>query len=126
MQEARFTNQTETQETGARKKKKPLPKDRRRSRRLVLSNPVEVCGESPFNPQTLRGTTRDIDANGVYFVCDESYMVGQLVHVTIHLSGGLLLGSESVTLTLRCRVQRAEELIRNGSKTFGVAVALDE
>jgi hypothetical protein len=105
---------------------KPLTNDRRGSRRLALSLPVEVCGENPFNPQTFRGRTRDIAAKGVYFVCEEAYTVGQLVHVTIRLSGVLIAGTDSISLTLRCRVQRVEEMILHGSKTFGVAVALDE
>jgi hypothetical protein len=53
-------------------------------------------------------------------------MAGQLVHVTIRLSGDLVAGSDSVSLTLRCRVQRVEKISQSGSKTFGVAVALDE
>jgi hypothetical protein len=53
-------------------------------------------------------------------------MKGQLVHVTISLSGGPIAGSGSIFLTLRCRVQRVEKISENGSKLFGVAVALDE
>jgi hypothetical protein len=105
---------------------KPLTTDRRGSRRLALSLPVEVCGEGPFNPETFCGRTRDIGAKGVYFVCEEAYIVGQLIHVTIRLSGVLVTGTDSVSLTLRYRVQRVEEILRNGSKTFGVAAALDE
>src|SRR6267378_2081724 len=73
-----------------------------------------------------RGRTRDISAKGLYFVCEESYMVGQLLHVTIRLSRGLVADSDSVSLTLRCRVQRVERISQSGAKTFGVAVALDE
>ena len=46
--------------------------------------------------------------------------------VTISLSGGLIAGPDNISLTMRCRVQRVEEISKSGSKTFGVAVALDE
>ena len=52
--------------------------------------------------------------------------MGQLLHVTMRLSGDPVAGSDRGSLKLRCRVQRVEEMIRNGSKAFGVAVALDE
>jgi hypothetical protein len=53
-------------------------------------------------------------------------MVGHLLYVTMRLSGDPVAGSDRVSLKLRCRVQRVEEIIRNGSKAFGVAVVLDE
>jgi hypothetical protein len=91
-----------------------------------MSQSIEVCGESPFNPRTYRGRTRNISARGVYFVCEEPYMKGQLVHVTISLSGVLIAGPDNISLTMRCRVQRVEEISKIGPKIFGVAVALDE
>jgi hypothetical protein len=126
MPEANYKNQFDSANALGRGTDKPLLNDRRCSRRFAMSLPIEVSGESPFNPQTFRGRTRDIAANGVYFFCEEAYMVGQLLHVTMRLSGDPVAGSDPVTLTLRCRVQRVEEIIRNGSKAFGVAVALDE
>jgi hypothetical protein len=126
MQEANYKNQSDSANALGRGANKPLLNDRRCSRRFALSLPIEVNGESPFNPQTFRGRTRDIAADGVYFFCEEAYMAGQLVHVTIRLFGGLVASSDSVSLTLRCRVQWVEEIIRDGAKTFGVAVALDE
>jgi hypothetical protein len=126
MQEPNYKNQSAAANALGRGINKPLINDRRGSRRLARSLPIEVCGESPFNPRTFRGRTRDIAAKGVYFVCEEAYMKGQLVHFTIRLSGVPVAGSDSVSLMLRCRVQRVEELIENGSKIFGVAVALDE
>jgi hypothetical protein len=126
MQEANYKNQSDSTNALGRGTNRPLMNDRRCSRRFALSLPIEVRGESPFNPQTFRGRTRDIAANGVYFFCEEAYMAGQLVDVTIRLSGDLVAGSDRVSLTLRCRVQRAEKITRNASKTFGVAVALDE
>jgi hypothetical protein len=126
MQEANYKNQSDSANALGRGTNKPLLNDRRCSRRLALSLPIEVNGESPFNPQTFRGRTRDIAADGVYFFCEEAYMAGQLVHVTIRLFGGLVASSDSVSLTLRCRVQWVEEITRNGARTFGVAVALDE
>jgi hypothetical protein len=104
----------------------PSLNDRRSSQRLAVHLQIEVCGESPFNPQAFRGRTRDIAANGIYFVCEEASMAGQLVHVTIRLSGDMVAGSDSVFLTLRYRIQRVEEIFQNGAKTFGIAVALDE
>ena len=124
MQEANYKNQSAN--ALGRGTNKPPWNDRRCSRRFAMSLPIEVSGESPFNPQTFPGRTRDIAANGVYFLCEEAYMAGQLVHVTIRLSRGLVAGSDSVSLTLRCRVQRVEKISQNGSKAFGVAVALDE
>ncbi len=121
MQEANYKNQSAN--ALGRGTNKPPWNDRRCSRRFALSLPIEVSGESPFNPQTFPGRTRDIAANGVYFLCEEAYMAGQLVHVTIRL---LVACSDTVFLTLRCRVQRVEKISQNGSKTFGVAVALDE
>jgi hypothetical protein len=126
MQEANYKNQSDPENALGRGTNKPLMNDRRCSRRFTLSLPIEVSGESPFNPQTFRGRTRDIAANGIYFFCEEAYMAGQLVHVTIRLSGDSVAFSDRVSLTLRCRVQRAEEIVRNASKIFGVAVALDE
>jgi hypothetical protein len=126
MQEANYKNESDSRNALGRGTNKPLMNERRCSRRFVLSQPIEVRGESPFNPQTFRGKTRDIAANGVYFFCEEAYMAGQLVDVTIRLSGDLVAGSDRVSLTLRCRVQRVEKISRNGAKTFGVAVALDE
>ena len=126
MQEANYKNQSDSANALGRGTNKPLVNDRRCSRRFALNLPIEVRGESPFNPQTFRGTSRDIAANGVYFLCEEAYMAGQLVHVTIRLSGDLVAGSDSVSLTLRCRVQRVEKISQSGSKAFGVAVALDE
>jgi hypothetical protein len=126
MQEAHYKNQSDAANALDRGISKPLMNDGRYSRRLALRLPIEVCGESPFNPQTFRGRTRDIAAKGVYFVCEQAYMVAQLVHVTIRLSGDLVAGSERVSLTLRYRIQRVEEIFQNGSKTFGIAVALDE
>lgn len=126
MQEANYKSQSDAANARGRGIDKPLMNDRRCSRRLALRLPIEFYGESPFNPQTFRGRTRDIAAKGVYFFCEEAYMVGQLVHVTIRLSGDPVAGSDRVSLTLRYRVQRVEEMIRNGSKAFGVAVALDE
>ena len=125
MQEANYKNQSDSANALGRGTNKPLLNDRRCSRRFALSLPIEVNGESPFNPQTFRGRTRDIAANGVYFLCQEAYMAGQLVHVTIRLSGDPVAFSDRVSLTLRCRVQWVEEITRNGSKTFGVGVALD-
>jgi PilZ domain len=125
MQEANYKNQSDSDALG-RGTHKPLMNDRRCGRRFAMSLPIAVSGESPFNPQTFRGRTRDIAANGVYFFCEEAYMVGQLVHVTIRLFGDLVASPDNVSLTLRCRVQWVEEITRNGSKTFGVAVALDE
>jgi hypothetical protein len=126
MQEANYKNQSDSANALGRGTSKPLMNDRRSSRRFALSLPIEVRGESPFNPQTFRGRTRDIAANGVYFFCDEAYMSGQLVDVAITLSGDLVAGSDRVSLTLRCRVQWVEKISQNGSRTFGVAVALDE
>jgi hypothetical protein len=126
MQEANYKNQSGAGNALGRGINKPLMNDRRGSRRLALSLPIDVCGESPFNPQTFRGRTRDIAANGVYFFCEEAYMAGQLLHVTMKLPGDPVTDSDRVSLTLRCRVHRVEEIKQNGSKTFGVAVALDE
>jgi hypothetical protein len=126
MQEANYKNPSDSENALGRGTNKPLMNDRRCSRRFALSLPIEVSGESPFNPQTFRGRTRDIAANGIYFSCEEAYMAGQLVHVTIRMFGGLVASSGSVSLTLRCRVQWVEEITWHGSKTFGVAVALDE
>jgi hypothetical protein len=126
MREADFTNHPDAANALSRGRSKPLTNGRRGSERWAMSQAIEVCGESPFNPQTYRGRTRDISAKGVYFVCEEAYMRGQLVHVTISLSGDLIADSDSISLTMRCRVQRVEEISQNGSKTFGVAVALDE
>ena len=126
MREADFTNQRDAANALSRGINKPLRNGRRGSERWAMSQSIEVCGESPFNPQTYRGRTRDISAKGLYFVCEESYIVGQLVHVTIRLSRGLVADSDSVSLTLRCRVQRVERISQSGAKTFGVAVALDE
>jgi hypothetical protein len=126
MQEANYKNQSDSANALGRGTSKPLMNDRRCSRRFPLSLPIEVSGESPFNPQTFCGRTRDIAAKGVYFFCEEAYMAGQLVDVTIRLSGDLVPGSDRVSLTLRCRVQRVEKIAQNGSKRFGVAVALDE
>jgi hypothetical protein len=126
MQEANYKKQSDSANALDRGTNKPLMNDRRCSRRFALRLPIEVSGESPFNPQTFRGITRDIAANGVYFLCEEGYIAGQLVHVTIRLSGDLVGDSDSVCLTLRCRVQRVEKISQNGSKTLGVAVALDE
>jgi hypothetical protein len=126
MQEANYKNQSDPENALGRGTNKPLMNDRRCSRRFALSLPIEVSGESPFNPQTFRGRTRDIAANGIYFFCKEAYMAGQLVHVTVRLSGDSVAFSDRVSLTLRCRVQRVEEIVRNASKIFGVAVALDE
>ena len=126
MPEDNYKNPSDSANALGRGTNKPLMNDRRCSRRLALSLPIEVCGESPFNPQTFHGSTRDIAAKGVYFFCEEAYMVGQLVHVTIRLSGDPAAGSDRVSLTLRCRVQRVEELIQIAATIFGVAVALDE
>lgn len=125
MQEANYKKESDAANALGRGINRSL-NDRRCSRRLALCLPIEVYGESPFNSQTFRGNTRDISAKGVYFFCEEAYMVGQLLHVTISLSGGKVAGSDRVSLTLRCRVQRVEQIVRNSSKTFGVAVALDE
>jgi len=43
-------------------------------------------------------------------------MAGQLVHVTISLSGDLVADTDSVSLTLRCRVQRVEKISRTAQK----------
>jgi len=126
MQEANYKDQSDSANALGRRTNKPLTNGRRGTKRWAVSQLIEVCGESPFNPQTYRGKTRDISAKGIYFVCEEPYMKGQLVHVTISLSGGPIAGSDSVYLTLRCRVQRVEKIFQNGSKTFGIAVALDE
>jgi hypothetical protein len=125
MQEANYKNQFDSANVLGRATNKPLVNDRRYSRRLALRLPIIVCGESPFNPQTFHGNTRDTAAKGIYFYCEEAYMVGQLVHVTIRLSGDPVAGTDCISLTLRYRVQRVEKTVRNGSKTFGVAVALD-
>src|SRR6267143_2860678 len=123
MREADFTNRPDAANVLSHGINKPLTNGRRVSERWAMSQSIEVCGESPFNPQTYRARTRDISAKGIYFVCEEPYMKGQLVHVTISLSGGPIAGSDSVYLTLRCRVQRVEKISDNGSKIFGVAVA---
>jgi hypothetical protein len=126
MQEANYQNQSDAANAPGRGINKPLIRDRRGSRRLALRLPIEVCGESPFNPQTFYGRTRDIAPKGVYFFCEEAYMAGQLLHVTMRLFGDPVTGSDRISLTLRYRIQRVEEISQNGSKAFGVAAALDE
>jgi hypothetical protein len=125
MQDANYKKQSDAANALRRGINKPLINDRRGSHRLALRLPVEVCGESPFNPQTFHGRTRDISANGVYFFCEEAYIAGQLLHITMRLSGDPVTGSDRISLTLRCRIQRVEVISQNGLKTFGVAVALD-
>ena len=100
--------------------------DRRSTRRFALSLPVEACGGSPFKSQPVKGRTRNVSANGIYFVCDEACMAGQLLHITMKLSGEKMGGTDSIFVTVRCRVQRVEEIFQIGLKRFGVAVALDE
>jgi PilZ domain len=107
MEEANYKNHSAANALGRGTNKPPM-NDRRCSRRLPLSLPIEVSGESPFNPQTFRGRTRDIAAKGVYFFCEEACTVGQLVRVTIRLSGDSVAFSDRVSLTLRGRVQRVE------------------
>jgi hypothetical protein len=126
MQEANDKDESDSANAPGRGADKPPMNDRRCSRRFTLSLPIEASGESPFNSQTFRGKIRDIAANGVYFFCEEAYMAGQLVHVTIRLSLDPVAFPDRVSLTLRCRVQRVEEIVRNASRIFGVAVALDE
>jgi hypothetical protein len=126
MQEARSKNRSDAKNALDPGINKPLMNDRRYSPRLTQRLPIEVCGESLFNPHIFRGRTCDIAAKGIYFVCEEAYMVGQLIHVTVTLSGDRAVSCDSVSLTLRYRIQRVETLIRNGLKIFGVAVALDE
>ena len=100
--------------------------DRRGTRRFALSLPVEARGESPFNPQPVEGRTQNVSAKGIYFVCDEAYMSGQLLHIKMKLSGDKAAGTDSIFLTVRCRVQRVDKMSTNGAGRFGVAVALDE
>jgi hypothetical protein len=125
MQEANSKNQPDGAKALAGGINRPV-NERRCSRRLPQCLPVEVCVESPFSPEIIRGNTRDITAKGAYFFCKQAFMVGQLLRVTIRLSGGLDAGADRVSLTLRSRVQRVEQLVRNGSKTFGIAVALEK
>ena len=100
--------------------------DRRSTRRFALSLPVEARGESPFNPQPVKGRTQNVSAKGIYFACDEAYMAGQLLHVKMRLSGDKTAGIDSILLTVRCRVQRVSKISMSGAGRFGVAVALDE
>ena len=100
--------------------------NRRSSRRFALSLPVEACGESPFKTQPIKGRTRNVSANGIYFVCDEACMAGQLLYITMKLPGDKLDHADGIFLRVRCRVRRVEEMLQNGSKAFGIAVALDE
>jgi hypothetical protein len=125
MQEANCRNQPDAVTAAGRGIDKPPIKDRRCSPRLALRLPVEACAQGRLSPQTYRGTTRDISAKGVYFVCGEAYLAGQLVYVTIRMSGDLAAGSDSVSLTSRYRVKRVEEIFQNGSKRFGIAAALE-
>jgi hypothetical protein len=67
MQEANYQNQSDAANAAGHGINKALD-DRRYSRRLALRLPIEVCGESPFNPQTFHRRTRDIAVNGVYIL----------------------------------------------------------
>jgi hypothetical protein len=105
---------------------KAMKTDRRKTRRFALSLPVEACGENPLNPQPFQGRTRNISVNGIYFVCDKPCMPGQTLRIIMKLSVNRLSGTDSIFLTLRCRVRRVDEMFLNGLKQFGCAVALDE
>lgn len=60
--------------------------DRRSTRRFALSLPAEACGESPFKSQPIQGRTRNVSANGIYFVCDQTYPKKLLVLLPIHMN----------------------------------------
>jgi hypothetical protein len=98
--------------------------DRRCSRRIAFVLPIEVQGESPFNTRTVRGTTQNLSANGMSFVCSERYLAGQLLYITLRF-GDQVQGADSFSLTLQFRVQRLEQRQRNDPEQFAVAVALD-
>jgi PilZ domain len=98
--------------------------DRRCASRIAFVIPIEVRGESPFNPRTVTGITQNLSANGMYFVCGERYLPGQLLYITMKF-GDQVQGIDSLSLTLRFRVQRLEQTKRSAAEHFGVAVALD-
>jgi c-di-GMP-binding flagellar brake protein YcgR len=98
--------------------------DRRCSRRIAFVLPIEVRGESPFNTRTVRGTTQNLSANGMSFVCGERYLPGQLLYITMKF-GDQAQGTDSFAIRLQFRVQRLEQAQRNDSEQFAVALALD-
>jgi hypothetical protein len=53
-------------------------------------------------------------------------MAAQLLQHTRKTWGVKLGDTNCLILWVRCRVQQVEEIFQNGSRAFGIAVALDE
>jgi hypothetical protein len=100
--------------------------ERRSTHRFPLALPVDVFVDRVSKSQPVKGRTRDVSANGMYFVCNKPYRAGQLLSITMNLAGEKVGGGDSISLTVGCHVQRVEEIVQGGAKVFGIAVALQD
>jgi hypothetical protein len=98
--------------------------ERRSTLRYPLALPVEVFLDRVAKSQPVKGRTRDVCANGMYFVCNKPYRAGQLLFISMNLAGEKVGGGDSISLTVGCHVQRVEEIVQGTAKLFGIAVAL--
>jgi hypothetical protein len=100
--------------------------ERRSTLRFPLTLPVEVFLDRVAKSQPVKGRTRDVSANGMYFVCNKPYRAGQLLFIKMNLAGEKVGGGDSISLTVGCQVQRVEEIVQGAAKLFGIAVALQD
>ena len=100
--------------------------ERRSTLRFPLALPVEVFLDRVAKSQPVKGRTRDVSANGMYFVCNKPYRAGQLLFIKMNLAGEKVGGGDSISLTVGCHVQRVEEIVQGAAKLFGIAVALQD
>jgi len=100
--------------------------ERRSTLRYPLALPVEVFLDRVAKSQPVKGRTRDLSANGMYFVCNKPYRAGQLLFITMNLAGEKAGGGDSISLTVGCHVQRVEEIVQGAAKLFGIAVTLQD
>ena len=103
----------------------PAQTERRSTRRFALALPVEVSVDRT-SQQAVKGRTRDVSSDGIYFLCNKTYMAGQLLYITMNLAGGEVGGGDSISLTVGGHVQRVEETLLGGVKVSGIAVALHD
>jgi c-di-GMP-binding flagellar brake protein YcgR len=94
--------------------------ERRVARRFTMSLPLRVLPREPRNAE-LRAQTRDVSYQGLYFLAEESFEVGNEIEFVITLPQQV---AQTGDVDIRCRGQivRVESVPGGGT---GVAAKID-
>ncbi len=94
--------------------------ERRASRRILMSLPVQVRYQSDADLVEHRAVTRDVSFRGLYFLASPSYQAGSAIEFILTLPKEITLAGD---VHIRCyaRVVRVEE----HESTRGIAARID-